>query len=183
LLQSARNGDERALDLLLERYRRRLLRWAHGRLPGSARDRDDTVDLVQEVLVQFQARMADFQSEHAGALLCYLRTALLNAIRSRIRHAQVRERHEDRLPRPVTGPSPLEELLGADALERYERALNRLQPMDRELLLGHVELGLSHAELAELTGKANANAARVALQRALFRLAQAMDEEGGARHV
>lgn len=176
LLGAARGGDARALDALLARYRPQLLRWAHGRLPTSARHRDDTVDLVQDVLIQFQSRLGEFQGEHAGSLLSYLRTAILNAVRSRVRHAQVRERYEERVPTPQPAASPLEELLGQDALARYERALETLSGVDRELVLAHVELGLSHQELAELTDKPNANAARVALQRALLCLAKAMGE-------
>jgi RNA polymerase sigma-70 factor (ECF subfamily) len=175
-LGAARGGDARAFDALLERYRPHLLRWAHGRLPASARQRDDTVDLVQDVLLQFHGRIGEFQGERAASLLSYLHTSILNAIRARIRHARVRDRHQERLPNPQALPSPLEELLGAETLERYERALETLSAVDRELVLAHVELGISNEELAELTDKPNANAARVALQRALLRLARAMGE-------
>ena len=37
LVQRARSGDEAALNSLFTRYESRLRRWAHGRLPASAR--------------------------------------------------------------------------------------------------------------------------------------------------
>jgi DNA-directed RNA polymerase specialized sigma24 family protein len=53
-------------------------------------------------------------------------------------------------------------------------ALSRLRPEDREAIIGRVELGLSNHELAEVLGKPTANAARMAVERALFRLAKEM---------
>jgi hypothetical protein len=50
LLSRAKRGDAAALDALLERYRPRLLRWAHRRLPHWARDLAETDDLVQDTL-------------------------------------------------------------------------------------------------------------------------------------
>src|SRR5258708_26804587 len=52
LLTRAKAGDRDALETLLERYRPRLRRWAHRRLPAWARDLTDTDDLVQETMVK-----------------------------------------------------------------------------------------------------------------------------------
>ena len=71
-------------------------------------------------------------------------------------------------------PSPLEKAVGREALGRYESALSRLRPVDREAILGRVEMGLSHARLAEVLGKPSADAARLAVSRALVRLAEEM---------
>ena len=72
------------------------------------------------------------------------------------------------------GATPLDRAIGADMLERYECALGALRPEDRELVIAHVEFGFSHQELARAFGKPTANAARMALQRALLRVADAM---------
>jgi RNA polymerase sigma-70 factor (ECF subfamily) len=71
-------------------------------------------------------------------------------------------------------PSPQELAIGQEAADRYEAALHTLSDMEREAIVGRVELGLTYEELADLLGKPSADAARKAAQRALVRLAEAM---------
>src|SRR5262245_60513508 len=52
LVGRAKDGDERAMNALMARYRPRLERWASGRLPRYARSLLDTSDLVQETLLR-----------------------------------------------------------------------------------------------------------------------------------
>src|SRR5215510_9308402 len=85
LLDLARAGDGRALDRLFTRYITPLRRFAHGRLPSSARDLLDTNDLVQDTLLQTFKRIEDFQPQREGALLAYLRQAIVNKVRDEIR--------------------------------------------------------------------------------------------------
>ena len=73
------------------------------------------------------------------------------------------------------GASPLEEAIGSQALQRYEAALGRLGEGDRELILARVEMGMSYAEVAASTDRPSADAARMAVGRALLRLAEEMD--------
>ena len=73
--------------------------------------------------------------------------------------------------------SPLEQAIGQQNLERYEGALGRLRPEEREAIIGRLEMGYSYQDLAEIAGKPSADAARKATQRALIRLA------GEMRHV
>jgi RNA polymerase sigma-70 factor (ECF subfamily) len=74
--------------------------------------------------------------------------------------------------------SPLEEAIGRDAIERYERALATLRPEEREAIIGRVEMGYSYEDLAEALGRPSAEAARKAAQRALVRLAREMGLRG-----
>ena len=71
-------------------------------------------------------------------------------------------------------PSPLEDAIGGEILGRYEEALERLKPGDREAILARVELGLSYQEVARALGKPSTDAARMAVSRALLRLAKEM---------
>jgi RNA polymerase sigma-70 factor (ECF subfamily) len=71
-------------------------------------------------------------------------------------------------------PSALEEVIGSEALARYERSLSRLSQADREAVIARVELGLSYAELAPALDKATPDAARMAVSRALLKLAEEM---------
>ena len=70
--------------------------------------------------------------------------------------------------------SPLEEAIGAQAAARYVAALARLEPEEREAIIGRVEMEYSNADLAEMLGKPTAHAARKAARRALLRLAEEM---------
>jgi RNA polymerase sigma-70 factor (ECF subfamily) len=52
-----------------------------------------------------------------------------------------------------------------------------LKPEDREAVIAKVELDCSYAELARAIGKPSADAARMAVGRALLRLAEEMKRE------
>jgi RNA polymerase sigma-70 factor (ECF subfamily) len=175
LLDRARLGDQAALEQLFRRFLRPLQRWARGRLPAYARDLADTDDLVQDTLVQTFLRIDSFEPRGVGAFQAYLREAVLNRIRDEVRRKRRRpeiggldEREADR------APSPVEQAIGREAVDRYERALTRLRPEEREAIIARVEMGYSYDELAEALGKPSPDAARKAAKRALVRLAVEM---------
>jgi RNA polymerase sigma factor (sigma-70 family) len=181
LLTRARAGDEGALDTLFARYGPPLRRWASGRLPRWARDLADTPDLVQESLLQTFRNIDGFDCRGEGALQAYLRQAVMNRIRDELRRAKTRPAsNELGVDVPDEAPSPLEAAIGTEAVERYEAALERLRPEERELVIARVELGLTYSEVAEVTSKPSPNAARMAVARALMRLAEEMGESGNA---
>jgi DNA-directed RNA polymerase specialized sigma24 family protein len=70
--------------------------------------------------------------------------------------------------------------VGVQMLGRYDTALQRLREADRELVVARVELGLDYEEIAGLLDKPSIPAARVAVSRALVRLAAEM---GVDRHA
>jgi RNA polymerase sigma-70 factor (ECF subfamily) len=74
--------------------------------------------------------------------------------------------------------SPLEQAIGREAVEGYERALQRLRAEEREAIIARVEMGYSYEELAEALGKPTPDAARKAAQRALVRLVEEMKRGG-----
>ena len=175
LLLDAKRGNRAALEKLCARYLPRLRRWAHGRLPASSRGLLDTDDLAQEVLYHAVGRVDTFEPRHEGAFQGYLRQMLLNRVRDEVRRVR-RRPGNDPLEDEHAGhdPSPLELAIGQEALERYEAALARLKPQDREVVIARVELGFSGAEIAELFGKPTAAAAHMAVSRAMVRLAEEM---------
>jgi RNA polymerase sigma-70 factor (ECF subfamily) len=75
---------------------------------------------------------------------------------------------------PAVDASPLEEAIGQEALERYEAALTRLRPDDREAIVARIELGLSYPEIMTALGKPSIPATHMAVSRALVRLAEEM---------
>src|SRR4029077_7735181 len=148
-----------ALDLLFTRYLPSLRRWASGRLPRFTRDLMETDDLVQETVIRAVKRMGQFESRHEGALQAYLRQAILNRIRDEVRRSK-RSPVETALDENATdrGTSPLENAIGTEALERYEAALARLRPEDREAIVARVEMDGTYHDVAQALGKPSADA-------------------------
>jgi len=175
LLTRAREGDTTALDQLVERSIPPLRRWARGRLPSWARGLAETQDLVQDAVMRTLPRLATFEAAHPGALQAFLRQAVSNHIIDEIRKVKRRPAMDD-LPdqHPDPAPSPLEQAIGREGFERYETALQRLTATDREAIIARIELQQSYEEVALSLGKPNANAARMAVTRALARLVEAM---------
>ena len=175
LLLKARAGDSVALEHLFRRYRSSLRRWAHGRLPRWARDIADTEDLLQETLAQTLKQLPRLQLTEEDGLHAYLRQAMLNRIRNELRRASRHPRRAELDPEaPGVSTSPLEAAIGAQRLQRYENALASLSVSDREAIIGRLELGLPFQELAHALRKPTADAARIAVTRALVRLTNLM---------
>lgn len=178
LLERAHTGDDAAIEVLFARYLKPLQRWASGRLPKWARTAADTHDLVQDTLLNAFRKIGTFEPRREGAFQAYLRQALMNRIRDELRRRQARpatatfdeSEHEH-------ASSPLEDAIGLETFERYEAALARLEPEEREAIIGRVELGNSYQELAASLEKPSADAARMAVTRALVRLAEEMNHD------
>jgi RNA polymerase sigma-70 factor (ECF subfamily) len=176
LLDRARVGDRTALGRLIGRCLPALTRWAHRRLPHWARSAADTTDLVQDAVLRTLRRGQTLDLRSRQALAAYLREAVHNRIQDEHRRIARRGVHEavsDMLVDP--GPSPLDRALLREQNARYRAALARLTPRDRELIVAHVELDYTHAQLGCMTGRSR-NAARMALERAVRRLAAQMRE-------
>ena len=176
----ARQGDQDALNELFRRNHGPLRRWARGRLPRWTRDLRDTEDLVQETLAQTLKHIDSFEHRHEGALQAYMRQALVNRVRDEVRRVNrypAIAALEDADQQAVQAASPLEEAIGTQALERYEAALGRLRPEERQIIQARVEMQQSYQQIAAAHGKSTADAARMAVSRALVRLAEEMDIE------
>jgi RNA polymerase sigma-70 factor (ECF subfamily) len=181
LLVRAQDGDETARNELCARYLPRLRRWAHGRLPVWAREHLDTEDIVQDTLLNSVRQLDRFSPNHERAFCAYVCEVLRNRLRDALRRA-ARRPASAAIPddEPATDPSPLEIAVGRQALGQYEAALQRLREPERELIIARVELGLDYREIAELLGRPSVGAARVAVSRALLRLATEMGFERSA---
>jgi RNA polymerase sigma-70 factor, ECF subfamily len=171
LVVRARAGDRRAVEALLQRSLPDLKRWAHGKLPAAARGSLDTGDLVQETVLHVLRRLHAFEPRHVGAMRAYLRLSVLNRIRDEVRRIG---RHPapcdlpDDMPSDL--PSPHEEAVLAEAVQSYRRAVMTLLPRDRELVVARIEAQWSYDEIAAHLGVPSADAARMAVSRALKRL-------------
>lgn len=176
LLVRVRSGDAAALDRLFGRYLVPLTRWARGRLPNWARQMRDTDDLVQESLLQTLRHIERFEPTRDGAFHAYLRRAVQNRLIDEMRRA-TRAPHEPfATDFPASGPSPVEHVIGQEALHRYEAAMSLLTPDEREAVVARIELGCSYAEIAVAVGKPSGDAARMMVGRALLKLAKVMHD-------
>jgi RNA polymerase sigma-70 factor, ECF subfamily len=176
LLTRARAGDRGALEQLLAKVRPALTRWAHGRLPRYARGMSDTVDLVQETILTTFQKLDAFPLTRTDALETYLRQAILNRIRDEVRRVERRESpglSDSEVA--VLDESPLEAAIQSEAFTRYQQALTRLAKRDRELIIQRIEMQWSYKEIARTSG-ASTDAARMAVVRAMKRLADLMRE-------
>jgi len=178
LLQRAKQGDPQALEHIMERYLPRLQRWARGRLPDYARAMLDTSDLVQETLSRTLVGLDRVEVRGPGGFEAYVRQSVLNGIKDQIRRASIRQGPHE-VPRDLAhpAPSPLENAIGAQLLERYERGMAALDAEDQRLLHLRIELEFDYGEIAAMTGRPSRDATRMAFQRAVARLAEAMGHD------
>jgi RNA polymerase sigma factor (sigma-70 family) len=179
LVIKARDGDRQAVEALLQRCLPDLRRWAHGRLPPAARGSLDTGDLVQETVLHVLRRLDTFQPRHVGAMQAYLRQSVINRIRDEVRKIG-RHPAPVELPEDLQGDhtSPLEAVVEAEAYDRYRAALAELSPRDREMIVARIEVQWSLAEIAQRFGMRTADAARMAVSRALRKLTVRLQPPG-----
>ena len=152
-----------------------LQRWAHGRLPASLRGPQETADLVQNAIMATLRRLEVVEVRHHGALQAYLRTAIANQIRD-----LVRQQHR----RPVMSGLPETDrrrraIAARVRHRRRERGTLRgghaaVVAGGREAVMGRLEFHYSYEELAVALAKPSADAARMAVTRAVKRLAEEM---------
>ncbi len=178
LVVRAQGGDRPAMEALLERCLPPLKRWAHGRLPAVARGNMDTGDLVQEAALHVLGCLDRFEPRHVGAMQAYLRQSVINRIRDEIRRIgrnppplELYDQHEsDRT-------TPLEAAIQAEAYEHYREALLKLSTKDREMIVARIEVQWSLSEIAHRFGMRTVDAARMAVSRAVKKLASEFREK------
>ncbi len=171
LLGAARNGDEGALAVLVERHRDRLERMVRLRMDRRLQGRVDPADVVQDAYLTVRGKFPQYSADSALPFFLWLRLEvgqkLVDVHRfhlgTKMRDAgQEVSLHRGALPQ-VTSLSLAEHLLGklttashaamrVELKLRVQEALNSMDPNDREvLILRHFE-ELSNAEAAQVLG-------------------------------
>jgi RNA polymerase sigma-70 factor (ECF subfamily) len=171
LLDAARNGDEDALAVLVERHRDRLERMVRLRMDRRLQGRVDPADVVQDAYLAVRGKFSEYSAESRLPFFLWLRLEvgqkLVDVHRFHL-GTQMRDAgqevslHRGALPQ-VTSLSLAEHLLGklttasqaamrVELKLRVQEALNSMAPHDREvLILRHFE-ELSNAEVAQVLG-------------------------------
>jgi RNA polymerase sigma-70 factor, ECF subfamily len=171
LLDAARQGDEAALAVLVERHRDRLERMVRLRMDRRLQGRVDPADVVQDAYLAVRGKFPQYCTDSRLPFFLWLRLEvgqkLVDVHRFHL-GAKMRDAGQEvslqrgALPQ-VTSLSLAEHLLGkltpashaamrVELKLRVQEALNGMDPHDREvLILRHFE-ELSNAEAAQVLG-------------------------------
>lgn len=193
LVTLAKGGDPSAVDQLCRIYGERIRRIVRLRIDRKLRSKIDSVDVVQDALVQALAGLENFTYKDEGDFLRWLSRIAENKLRDILDkfHADKRdirreipfkkiETNTDGGSFGVAGPlqttTPSVLLSRKEQLDRLERALDDLKPEYREVIfLSRIER-LSHEEIAARMGKSK-GAVAMLLSRALVALTAAYEND------
>jgi len=187
LIALAKDGDKAALNQLCSVYSERVRRIIRFRLNKKIRPKLDSVDVVQDALVQALGGLQDFTYRDEGDFLRWLSRIAENKLRDILVkfHANKRDinreisfkKEGDSTDRgfvdtvyPVHTTTPSVIMCRKEALDRLEKALDELKPEYKEVIVLKKIEGCSHAEISERLGK-NEGAVRMLLARAMAALA------------
>lgn len=190
--------DRAALEALLERHRAPLRKMIGARLDPAIGRRVDASDIVQEVLWKASRRMGDYLRDPSLPFHLWLRQiARDHIVDGYRRHRQAERRSIDR-ERSLSArafedrssielaaslrdpePTPAAEAIRQELRRRFQEAIARLNPSDREILLMRHFEQMSNQDSARALGLSE-SAAGMRYLRALRRLREVLGEEPSA---
>jgi RNA polymerase sigma-70 factor (ECF subfamily) len=197
LLDRVKAGDERALAELFSVERDRLWRMVQARLDRRLKGRVDPDDILQEAYLDATRRIAHFANEPSMSFFLWLRLIVgqtLVDVHRRHLEAQRRDAGRDVSINGRGAPgassaslagflvahltSPSQAAIRAEMEAQLGRAIDSLEPIDREVLvLRHFE-ELTNGEVAEVLGL-QVKAASIRYVRAVARLKAILDRFPG----
>ncbi|MHC4508850.1 MAG: sigma-70 family RNA polymerase sigma factor [Planctomycetota bacterium] len=191
LVTLAKEGDQSAIEQLCRVYGERVRRIIRFRIDRKLRPKVDSVDVVQDALILALAGLKDFTYKNEGDFLRWLSRIAENKlhdildrfyadkrdIRREIPFKKEEKNTEEdsfRVTSPLETTTPSVLLSRKEQLDRLERAIDDLKPEYRDVIfLSRIER-LSHAEIAERSGKSK-GAVAMLLSRALVALTAAYE--------
>lgn len=194
LVALAKEGDRSAVDRLCRVHGERIRRIVRLRIDRRLRAKIDSVDVVQDALIQALAGLEHFTYTNEGDFLRWLTRIAENRLRDILDnfHAGRRDIRREipfrKIARQskgdsfsITGPvqttTPSVLLSRKEQLDRLETAIDHLKPEYREVIvLSRIER-LSHEEIAARLDKST-GAVGMLLSRALVALAAAYENDG-----
>ncbi|MBS0208741.1 MAG: sigma-70 family RNA polymerase sigma factor [Planctomycetes bacterium] len=195
-VQSVLAGDQTVFAALYAEYRPRLLRMVAFRLDPRLRGRIDPEDVVQDAYVDAARRLDAFRTSQPMSMFVWLRLILGQTLIDLHRHhlgVQKRDAHRDQsIQARLSGDTSMSmsfHLMGhlstpsqlavrAELSQLVSRALEEMNPIDREVLaLRHFE-ELTNKEVSEVLGL-DRKAASIRYVRALARLKEVLQSVPG----
>ncbi|MBN2541452.1 RNA polymerase sigma factor [bacterium] len=148
LIQKVIEGDETALNDLIDRYSELVLNTCY----GFVRHHEDAEDIAQEVFVQFYSSIHKFRGE--AKLSTWLYRIAMNSSIDFLRHQKGRKKREvadyrDELESIAT-PSPEEKLLEKERKTVIQKAVDSLPDKQRKAFVLSKYQELSNKEVAKI---------------------------------
>lgn len=201
LVTRAAEGDAMALTELMGRYTDRLKRMVQLRMDHRLQGRTGASDIVQEALIEAARRLSDYQRNPPMGFFLWLRSLtadrLFNAHRT---HLGTQKRDASRevslyrrampaaqsisLARQLLGEftTPTQAIVRAETQLLVQEVLNRMDPIDREILVLKYFEQLSTSEVASELGIKRSTAGKRYIA-ALKRLKQELSAIPGFDHL
>ncbi|MBF0107543.1 MAG: sigma-70 family RNA polymerase sigma factor [Deltaproteobacteria bacterium] len=191
LVNKAKAGEGKALDLLLERYMGRVLKIVRMRLGAHLRQKTESMDIVQEVMIRALNGFETFEPKDEAAFLHWISKLVSNEIRDLADYHQAQKRDlnkehkkaKDQDPsRSVISNLPAKSMyrpsfqvqLKQEVLE-LETALDQLSEDQRDVVVMRQYEGMSFKDIAEMLNTTE-DAARMKFARAIDKLTDLMSD-------
>ena len=192
LVALAKTGDELALERLCKVYGERVRRIIRLRMGSELRSKMESMDLVQDTFISALRGLENFTYQNEGDFLRWLSTIAENRLRDNLKklHADKRDIRKEmslnnnrqstqdsfvRQAGPVDSTTPSVIMSRREELDGLEKALDKLKPEYKEVILLTKIEGLSSKELSDRLGQ-TPGAVRMLLSRAMIALASAFED-------
>ncbi len=195
LLSAIREGDDQAINRLLERHRAPIRRLVELRLDRKVQQRVDVSDVVQDVMIEASGRLEKYLDDPVMAFHLWLRQIAWDRIIDTYRRHRVSaKRNMDReqsMSAPAgpdhstmefavqlcdPGLTPQAAATQREIALKVEAAIERLGEQDREIILMRHYEHLSNQEIAEVLGL-NPPAASMRYLRSVRRLRELLEQD------
>ena len=170
LVALAKDGDHSALDQLCQVYGERVRRIVRLRMGKELRPRLDSMDLVQDALVSAMGGLGQFTYKNEGDFLRWLAKIAQNTLRDNLDKLYTHKRDVRKEVGPINnrqnstnafgtniGPvdaaTPSIIMSRKEDLDKLEKAIDRLKPEHREVVVLTKIEGLSYQEIGQKLGK------------------------------
>jgi RNA polymerase sigma-70 factor (sigma-E family) len=160
---------ETAIARVFDQHHAQLVRLAA--LLGAGHEAED---VVAEAFCQLYRRWSKLRSSDAA--LAYVRGAVVNLVRMRLRHLQVVRRHSERTRPPADSTSAEHDVLLREDQRALVVALDALAERQREVIVLRYWMDLKESEIAAAMG-ISCGAVKSHAARAMASLARAMEKE------
>ena len=197
LLIAAQQGDDQAINRLLEKHRGPVRRLVEMRLDRKVQRRVDVSDVVQEVMAEASGRLEKYLADPAMAFHLWLRQIAWDHIIDTYRRHRVSAKRSMDREQPLAAPSgedqssadlamqlrdpamtPASMAMQKEISKQVEAAIELLNDQDREMIIMRHYEHLSNMEIAAVMNL-NPPAASMRYLRAVRRLRELLDSAGG----